>query len=193
MSLAAQCRQEVLRLHLIFKDRCRCCAYTSGSRSHVTHLSYQPDSCRQSWDPNLGGQVLGPCPCAGQTYWPVAVYEQPGRSDATASGPCPCAGLLQACCGAKAPWHRFRLLCDGPVVADRCKFRSCTYTSVSRCPMSHSWFSRLWVKAGLGSKLRMRVLGPCPCAGQISWLVAVYEYPGRSRATASGPCPCAGQ
>ena len=53
--------------------------------------------------------MLGPCPCAGQTYWPVAVYEQPGRNEATASGPCPCAGLLQACCGAKAPLLRLRL------------------------------------------------------------------------------------
>ena len=72
-------------------------------------LGYQTDSFRQSWDPNLWEQVLGPCPCAGQTYWPVAVCEQPGRSDATASGPCPGAGLLQASCGAKAPLHRLRL------------------------------------------------------------------------------------
>ena len=48
-------------------------------------------------------------------------------------------------------------------------------------------------KQGLDPNIRLRVLGPCPCASQISWLVAVYEYPGRSRATASGPCPCANQ
>ena len=46
---------------------------------------------------------------------------------------------------------------NGPVVADGCKFRFCTYTSVSRCPMSHFWFSRLWVQAGLGT--------PTRCAG----------------------------
>ena len=43
---------------------------------------------------------------------------------------------------------------NGPVVAGGCKFRSYTYTSVSRCPMSHSWFSRLWVQAGLGTPTR---------------------------------------
>ena len=104
----------------------------------------------------------------------------------------PVAGLLR-CEGAVASVSTPKFFCDGPVVAARCKFRSCTYTSVSLCPMSHSWFSRLWVQAGLGPQLRVRVLGPCPCASQISWLVAVYEYPGRVRATAPGPCPCVGQ
>ena len=42
-----------------------------GVSCHSLGLSSR--CCRQSWDPNLGGQVLGPCPCAGQTYWPVAM------------------------------------------------------------------------------------------------------------------------
>ena len=127
--------------------------------SHVTHLGYQADSCRQELGPR-GVQVLGPCPYAG---------------------------LLQACCGAKAPPHRFRLpnfFGDGPEVADGCKFRSCAYTSVSCCLITR----RTW-----DPNFGVRVLGPCPCASQISWLVAVYEYPCRGRATASGPCTCAGR
>ena len=42
---------------------------------------------------------------------------------------------------------------DVPEVAVEGKFGPCAYTSDSRCPMSHSWFSRLWVKAGLGPQL----------------------------------------
>ena len=166
--------------------------------SHVTQLGYQADSFKQSWDPNLWGQVLGPCPWAGQTYWPVAVYEQPGRNEATASGPCPCAGLLQACCGAKAPLLRLRLpnfLWRGvPKLLMDASSGLVLALQFCNCLMSLTWASELPVAGrswdpGGG---RGQVLGPCPCAGQIYRPVAVYEYPGRSDATAPGPCPCAG-
>ena len=169
------------------------CAYNSVS--NVTQLGYQADSFRQSWDPNLWEQVLGPCPCAGQTYWPVAVYEQLGRNETTASGPCPCAGLLQPCCGAKAPLLRLRLpnflwrgvpklLMDassGLVLALQFVIVSCHSLGLASCRLGQELGPR-----GSGAGPRTMSL-----AGQIYRPVAVYEYPGRSDATAPGPCPCA--
>ena len=76
----------------------------------------------------------------------------------------------------------FRIGADDPEVAVECKFEHKAYTSVSGCLMSLTWAIKQIAVGRVGTPiLGERVLGPCPCAGQISWLVAVYEYPGRVR------------
>ena len=60
--------------------------------AHVSHWGIKQIVAGRAWVPNLGMRVLGPCPCASQICWLVAVYEYPGRGRATACGPCPCAG-----------------------------------------------------------------------------------------------------
>ena len=88
----------------------------------------------------------------------------------------------------------FRIVPSHPEVADGCRFGPCASTSISRGLMSLTWAIKQTVASrSWEPNFGVRVLGPCPCASQISWLVAVYEYLGRSRATASGPCPCAGR
>ena len=108
--------------------------------SHVTHLGYQADSCKQSWDPQswCSDHVLAQARLTGllRCMSNLVGMRQRRLDHVLAQA---CTGLLR-CKGAVASFTTPKIsLARSPEVADGCKFKSCAYTSICSCLMSLTW------------------------------------------------------